>query len=622
MHDKVFQVLNNIGNEYRINGNEAKFIKCPFCYGGKRNEKQTCSVNLDTGAYICHRASCGAKGSLFDLAKNFNITIQNNNNYSKPPQKITPINIKKDDIVVNEVAISYFEKRGIKKEIVNKYKITSQKHNGEDVIIFTFFDDKNNARFIKYRQIINSQGKSKEWAKAGGQPILYGMENCLDDEYVIITEGQIDCLSLASVGIKNTLSVPNGAKGFTWIDPCYDFLKKFKEIIVFGDCQEGELTLIDEIYKRFPKSKVSYIKQDFYKDCKDANDILVKYGESYLSSCLENRIVKVSEFIQDIGDVDETLLDLYDSWDTGFWGLDKVIKGLHPEDLVILSGRRGEGKSTFLEQVCINLMLKGVKTFLYSGEMSKEILKRNLMLKIAGDKYSTKVKDRYDCIYYTVSTQYREEINNFLSKQLYLFDNKAVRKDDFGGLLQVVEEAILKKDIKVVFIDNLMISMYLEESKERDLYRKQGEFVQKLSNLAKSYGVAIILVAHPKKTDGELDNDSISGASDITNLADTVIYYQRAEEKDYIKYCESIGVDYDERNPEPFNSIITVTKNRLTGEWLNRDNAVKLVYKRNSRQLIEMGNKQIDYVEEFRKINFDKYLNSDIGFEKLEEVID
>ena len=68
-----------------------------------------------------------------------------------------------------------------------------------------------------------------------------------DNPTLVLTEGQIDSLSVAEAGIENVVSVPTGAKGFTWIPYCWDFLSQFKTLVVFGDCENGRITLLEEM---------------------------------------------------------------------------------------------------------------------------------------------------------------------------------------------------------------------------------------------------------------------------------------------------------------------------------------------------------------------------------------
>ena len=70
---------------------------------------------------------------------------------------------------------------------------------------------------------------------------------------VIITEGQIDSLTLSECGVENAVSVPTGANGFTWIPHVWDWFSKFKEIVIFGDYEKGKMTLLDEMSKKISR---------------------------------------------------------------------------------------------------------------------------------------------------------------------------------------------------------------------------------------------------------------------------------------------------------------------------------------------------------------------------------
>ena len=60
-----------------------------------------------------------------------------------------------------------------------------------------------------------SRDKNKEWCENYTMPILFGMKQCVDFGTLVITEGQIDSLTLADCGIKNAVSVPTGCLLYT-----------------------------------------------------------------------------------------------------------------------------------------------------------------------------------------------------------------------------------------------------------------------------------------------------------------------------------------------------------------------------------------------------------------------
>ena len=68
---------------------------------------------------------------------------------------------------------------------------------------------------------------------------------------------------------------------------------------------------------------------------------------------------------------------------------------------------------------------------------------------------------------------------------------------------------------------------------DRDYYRAQSMFTRRLAEFCKATKTHVHLVAHPRKVErGKSvdDSDEVSGAADITNLADNVISVRRLTE--------------------------------------------------------------------------------------------
>ena len=73
--EDVFDFANVINAETKLKGNELFFKFCPYCHGGG-HDKETFSINLETGAYKCFRASCGKQGHFVELARDFNYELE------------------------------------------------------------------------------------------------------------------------------------------------------------------------------------------------------------------------------------------------------------------------------------------------------------------------------------------------------------------------------------------------------------------------------------------------------------------------------------------------------------------------------------------------------------------
>lgn len=563
----VFDFAEFIGAETKQKGNELFFKYCPLCHGGG-GDKETFSVNLQSGAFKCFRASCDYHGHFVELARDFGYKLDNDRErkYRRLPQP---------KIESKPKAIEYLESRGISEEVARRYKITTQTHN-DNVLVFPFYDDQNVLQFVKYRKINFDKrfDKNKEWCEAETMPILFGMAQCEDFTRLVITEGQIDSLSLATCGIKNAVSVPTGALGFTWLANCWDWVNKFQEVVVFGDYEKGKITLIETLEKRL-QMKVKCVRPQDYLCEKDANDILRKYGKEAIIRAVEGAELRDVKYVKRLATVEAVNLRDLPKIRTGIRPLDRVCGGLLRGHVVLLSGKRGEGKSTFMSQLVAEAIEQDNAVFVYSGELPNYHFKNWLDLQIAGANHICTVRNEYNDEEYYLTDGCVKKINAWYYDKAFIFDNSAVSDDEFEGLIKVMVDAICRYDIKLVCIDNLMTAM--DSDPNTDIYRQQSAFVKNLEKLAQQYDVAIILVAHPKKTSAAFDNDTVSGSSDITNAVSFVFNYQRAGEGDE---C---------------NSYLMVTKNRMNGKLMTGDNAIPLYYSEKSKRISENPNEVKEY---------------------------
>lgn len=558
--DDLYSLINGMYAETITKGKEIQFKYCPYCKGGEHHDKYTFSVNTENGCYNCKRGSCGVQGHFVQLARDMNYQIP----FDIPQRKYKKL--RQREVIVRDEAIEYLKSRGISAETTQRYKITVGRDNSK-ILVFPFYDDNGEMVFIKYRKTDYQKGKDKckEWVDTNTKPILFGMLQCdrNDTKKLVITEGQIDSLTLSECGVKNAVSVPIGKNGFTWIDNCYEFVNKFEELVIFGDCEKGQISLVEGIKKRFPQKMIKVVRVEDYLGEKDANDIYRKFGKEAIQTAVENAKVEPVRAVRDLANVSNVNLMKLEHVKTGFMQIDKVIGGLYFGQIGILTGKRGEGKSTFASQICANILNEGYSIFVYSGELTDYHFKYWLDLQIAGgDKVKEYINDYKDVEYY-IPKETAEIIDEWYRGRAYIFDNTVVADEDEEeiSLINTIEEAICRYGVKFILIDNLMTAIDVDV--KDDLYLSQSKFVKKLKRIATKWGVFILIVAHPRKESGkELNNDSVSGSGDITNAVDIVFTYGRNE-----------GTDR-----EDYQSIIGVTKNRLTGRLLINQNRVKASY--------------------------------------------
>lgn len=556
-------------------GEELQFLSCPYCRGGRNGDKGTFSINLRTGQFKCLRSSCSVSGNMVTLVKDFDwfslgrdvdayYKAGNRHKYRRFQKKTEPIKPK-------PAAVTYLESRGISSGTTEKYQITVQTKN-ENVLVFPFLDAAGVMQFVKYRKTDFDREKdtAKEWCEANCKPILFGMYQCdPGNKTLIMTEGQIDSLSVAESGIENAVSVPTGKNGFTWVPYCWDWLQQFETLIIFGDNENGSITLLDDMKRRF-RGTIRAVKQQDYKGCKDANELLQKYGKEAVRRAVEwAECVPVQRIIR-LSDVKTVDLFSLPKISTGFKTLDKVLAGgIYLGQTVIVTGKRGDGKSTFTSQILVNALDQGIRVLAYSGELPDYFFKRWMDFQAAGKHNVIDRAAENGNISYFVTNEKISKIEEWYRERAYLYDNQSTSDDELEDLLQTIEKAVQQYGIQLVLLDNLMTA--LDVGMSVDLYRAQSKFVDKLVKMAKRLQVAVILVVHPRKNRfGNDDTDEVSGSADITNKVDIVMTYKR----------NLASFENAER-------VVTVSKNRLTGKLAVGEAAIPLYYDEASKRICE-----------------------------------
>ena len=547
------------GAHAHTRGNELVFKYCPYCGGGPKRDTDTFAINLKTGAFNCKRSTCGETGNMIRLHDDFDFSLGRDADayYARKRNRKLFMRYTPE---IREPAVIYMESRGISKGITERYHITTQK-NHDNVVVFPFYDTDDTLHFVKYRNTAHKKGDSgsKEWCQPNMEPILFGMDQCDPEvsDRLILTEGQIDSLSVAEAGFINAVSVPTGVLGFTWYPNCYDFLRQFKELVVFGDYEHGEITLLKQMQRRFNHGRILHVRPEDYQGCKDANELLLKYGKVAVVQAVENAVPVVSKRIIAMCDVrpedDEQTVKLR----TGINGLDRLIGGFRFGHLVILTGERGLGKSTLGSQFVAEAVNNGYVSCIYSGEMRNCDVQNWIDRQFVGNAFIRARQAKSGYMSFSVDADKEERVWKWYSKRLYMINNsyEAGNEDDEGdeqmNVLRELENAVISLGAKVLLIDNLMIAM--EDGEQgTDLYREQTRFVNRLVRLAKTYEVLIILVAHPKKgtNSSRSDNDDISGSGHIADLANLVL-----------KYTTPPGKDKDGSD-----RVLQVMKNRINGK--------------------------------------------------------
>lgn len=526
--------------EYKIrtSGQDEKLIPrlCPLCHGGSSGkDKDTFCLFLNNGTFVCKRGSCGRHGRFEELAKELSgedIRISRSNassgksdkQYNLPSRNIFP---------VTEEIYKYFETRKISRKTVDDMKIGSDE-NGN--IVFRFFWDGEEI-YRKFRAPHKPlPNERKEWQESGTKPILYNMDNVVFSQPLIITEGIPDMMSLYEAGLTNTVSVPSGCNNNDWIKNCWAWLDKFSTIILFGDSDTPGRSAVEEWSKKLGEYRCLIVRdypQVLGSDppvyCKDANEILYRFGESALIESVESAEEIQMRGLIDVGDIipyDPTMIPRISS---GIPRLDQCIGGFMEGSLVVVSGMSGGGKSTITGQFMLSAIENGHKVCAYSGELSKEKFLSWLSFQAAGPDYVTIKHDSFlNKNVPFVPGNVQQRIQAWLKGKIFLYDNKEIfQKTQAESIIDMFTLAVKVHQCDFFVVDNMMSSL----SEEEEELKAQTKFINALKKFAEKFRVSVICVAHPRKMKSgvPMGKFDVAGSANIVNLSDATIVIERPD---------------------------------------------------------------------------------------------
>ncbi len=264
----------------------------------------------------------------------------------------------------------------------------------------------------------------------------------------------------------------------------------------------------------------------------------------------------------DFNKIEDLKFDESNYLKTGIEKLDRSIVGLGLGHLVIITGPRAGGKTTFIGQLACNFIDCGYSGLLCSFEMSNPRLKNWLALQTLGaENLRGFTTSTGKTMFYPKTNELKETVGNWINSRLKIYDNLNFDVDKIFE--DVKAEVKTNPEIKFIILDNLMKIEFDGSSENK--YETQSRIVKKLQNFAQKRNICVILVAHPNKIKTLPRIEDVGGSGDIINTADTVLLIHRVTKDFKIRAKEYFGWSPD--NPAfEYSNIIEIAKDREFGD--------------------------------------------------------
>ena len=496
-----------------------------------------------------------------------------------------------------EKVYRYFEKRGISRRIVDYADVRQDAYGNA---VFNYYDLSDRLLTVKYKLTHKPKdGEAKMWFQknADQTPLLFNMNRCRVDEPLIITEGEPDCLACMEVGYMNVVSIPGGTTNERWIDKNLDWLRSFRSIILCADNDEAGQKMVKSVVPRLGASKTKIVEipaleYEYFdgtvKTTKDLNDLLIYFGREQARKVIDEAKDSPIESIINLSDVVSVDYEQVDGIPFGLKTVDKGLKRNFYGTLTVLTGMPGAGKSSLLSQMICNALDFGVKTWIYSGELSDSQVKSWLNRGLAGPRHV--LYGEGDTTY--VPADVVKKIDEAYDEQWFVY--REGMSCTIDSLLQSMTDTFERYGVKFFALDNLMT---VEQDTSKDENRATTDVVRELAAFARATSTVVVLVCHPKKKslqDGGPSIYDISGTSNIGNLAHRCLHLQRVTKKE--RNALDNNSSEADRDLLQHDVILSVTKDRMFGR---QDVSFGLYYDNESRRFFT------DYDEYARQFRWD-----------------
>lgn len=468
------------------------------------------------------------------------------------------VKVKKNVKFIDEIEYRPLKARGISESICKKYDYGTG--------LSTFNDEEQFCQVATYRDdtgaIIAQKVRSseKDFKFLGGSAeMLYGRSLWRNKggKKIIITEGEIDCLSVAEAydGKYPVVSLGAGAQSARkCLQANIDFLESFEQIVLWFDSDEAGQLAVEDTKGLFSPSKLFVVPFD--NEYKDANEVLKALGKQAVVNktyeareVREDNIVRGSEIT-----FEETRRDIKAGRPFPYPKLQAKTMGTRDGELVIWTAGSGIGKSTIVTEV-------GKYTLDTDDTVKLGILYL--------EESRAKTVDRFIALDHKVPLKLLRLNHDIIPEELayesykkYFQSDRICMYDHFGSvntgrLLEKIKYLFHACGCTTIVLDHISIAVSGLSTDENE--RKMIDiFMTEMRSFVEATGCTIHAIVHLKRGSGDKKSFNEGGQISLTDLRGSASLEQLSD--------GVIAIERNQQAEDPYKALIRVLKWRETGD--------------------------------------------------------
>jgi twinkle protein len=377
----------------------------------------------------------------------------------------------------------------------------------------------------------------------------FGWQKWSGARYLCVTEGEIDCLSVAEAfeGKYPVVSIPNGAAAAA---ACFkkhlDYFESFESVVIMFDNDEVGIQAAKTCASILSVGKAKIASMN----SKDPNEALVSGDQKQIIQAFWNAepyrpdgIVLGTDMWENI-----STTKVVESATYPFEGLNRITRGLRVGEIVTFCAGSGVGKSSVCRELAYHLIKSNEKVGYIALEESIKRTALGIMgihaelplhlLNPEEMPSEESLKASYDA---TIGS------GNYVTYDHW----GSVDSDNLINRIRYMNKAL---GCKWIFLDHVSIVVSGQDGDERKMI---DILMTKLRSLVEETQVGMLLVSHLKRPEGrgfeegrEITLGHLRGSAGLGQLSDMVIGIERNQQ------------DQDTKNV----STVRILKNRFSGE--------------------------------------------------------